>query len=249
MYSDAFYAKRDVAPSARAILGFVLGVVEAQSVVDLGCGDGGWLAAAQEKGVEEILGFDGPWVPQTRLRIPQESFIAASLTASPPLPHRFDLAISLEVAEHLPASRAAGFVHDLACAADVVLFSAAVPGQGGTGHINEQWPAYWTELFAREGYRPIDAVRPRFWDQEDIRWWYRQNVLLFANAAGLARWPKLAALAAQLPDASARALIHPALYERKHANLLLQFRARLRAWKAGRAAARVLTAPSGGSRR
>jgi hypothetical protein len=94
---------------------------------------------------------------------------------------RYDLAISLEVAEHLPPTAAAGFVSLLADLSDFVLFSAAVPGQGGVGHVNEQWPDYWISLFAGHGYSCLDVIRKRIWDDESIPLWYRQNILLFVR--------------------------------------------------------------------
>ena len=97
---------------------------------------------------------------------------------------RFDLAITLEVAEHLPPERAAGFVEELCTLAPIVLFSAAIPDQGGTHHLNEQWPEYWVAEFSRLNYRPIDAIRPRIWTDPEIYWWYRQNCLLFVSTAG-----------------------------------------------------------------
>jgi hypothetical protein len=115
----------------------------------------------------------------------------ADLTSPLELGRRYDLAISLEVAEHLPPEAAAGFVASLTRAAPVVAFSAAIPGQGGRGHVNEQWPAYWAELFARHGYEPVDALRPLLWDDPGVEWWYAQNVVVFASAEGLGRHPRL----------------------------------------------------------
>ena len=66
---------------------------------------------------------------------------------------RFDLVNCLEVAEHLDASRADSFVDDLCALGDVVVFSAAIPGQGGTHHVNEQFQSYWQERFRRNGSR------------------------------------------------------------------------------------------------
>jgi hypothetical protein len=92
---------------------------------------------------------------------------------------RFDLAVCLEVAEHLPASRAALFVADLVKLSPVVLFSAAIPGQPGVHHVNCQWPAYWADLFAFHGYGCRDEYRWPLWDDDRIESWYRQNVLIF----------------------------------------------------------------------
>ncbi len=131
-----------------------------------------------------ILGTDGDHVPRDMLQIPKHSFRAEDLAK--PFERtdlQADLVISLEVAEHLPDTAADNFVHRLCAHGDVVLFSAAVPGQGGTHHVNEQWPDYWAAKFAARGYRVIDALRPALWADGDVKWWYRQNLLMFANAA------------------------------------------------------------------
>jgi hypothetical protein len=124
-------------------------------------------------------------VDEALLEIPARDFIRADLSAPLNLGRRFDLAISLEVAEHLPPEAAEGFVKTLTSAAPIVAFSAAVPGQTGVNHLNEQWPAYWAGLFARFGYEAIDCLRPVIWDDEEIEWWYAQNLLLFAEPAGV----------------------------------------------------------------
>jgi hypothetical protein len=96
-----------------------------------------------------------------------------------PLDRAFDLACSLEVAEHLPEHVARAFVRALANSAPAILFGAATPGQGGEGHVNEQWQDYWVSLFEDEGYRPVDAIRPHVWGNQHVAWWYQQNTLLY----------------------------------------------------------------------
>ncbi len=103
------------------------------------------------------------------------------------------MAVCLEVGEHLPATAAPGLVQALTEAAPVVLFSAALPGQGGANHINEQWSWYWEELFAGQGFVRLDPIRPRVWRNPDVYWWYHQNTLLYAHRAALREHPKLAA--------------------------------------------------------
>jgi len=214
-YDHKFY--RDLGdtalPSARRIVPYIMELCPVTSVVDLGCGDGSWLAVFSDHGVGAIQGFDGPFIAADQLRIPADRFQRVALDAPIPVPRRFDLAMSLEVAEHLPPARAAGFVADLCAAAPVVLFSAAIPRQGGLNHLNEQWPAYWAAQFAQHGFRPIDALRSRFWDDASVTWWYRQNLLLFASDQGLALWPRLAEAAARC-SGPVPALIHPELYAR-----------------------------------
>src|ERR1051326_3058645 len=101
-------------------------------------------------------------------------------------------AISLEVAEHLPEASAQGFVASLTRLAPVVLFSAAVPLQGGAEHVNEQWQEYWRSKFSELDYVACDAIRPVIWGNEDVFTYYQQNILVYVAAAELGRYPKLA---------------------------------------------------------
>lgn len=197
--------------SAAIIAPLVLEWIEPQSVVDVGCGDGTWLSVLRAEGVEDILGLDGSYIQPETLQIPQECFIPKDLNQSFGLDRRFDLAMSLEVAEHLPAASAPGFVASLVQLSDVVLFSAAIPHQGGTHHINEQWPEYWISLFEAEGYVAIDGLRPRIWDHPDVEPWYAQNSFLFVRGDRLHRYPKLQELTAQ-PSFGQQALAHPKIY-------------------------------------
>lgn len=235
-YSDSFYRDRNVATrhSARVILSMVLTWFPGlRSAVDLGCGVGAWLAAANELGIQEVLGVDGRWVNQQLLEIPRESFRVADLDASISLSKKYDLAISLEVAEHLPADCAAGFVDSLVQAADVVLFSAAIPRQGGKNHYNEQWPAYWAGLFQAHGYVAVDVIRPRIWNDDAIPFWYRQNVMLFVRNEVLTQEQRSLFWQSGVPDPSPLSLVHPELYSRKIAETLkagwMHFRRSVRA--------------------
>ncbi len=212
-YDQQFYAELEetALPSARRIVPMLLEWVPVRSAVDLGCGDGSWLSVLREHGVERVLGLDGPWVEPSQLKIPLDSFRRAQIDRPLAPNERFDLALSLEVAEHLPPERADSFVADLCALAPVVLFSAAVPDQGGTHHVNEQWPSYWAALFEKQGYRPIDAIRAAVWDDPEVHWWYRQNCVLFASGEAVAAHASLARLADQTQGALP-ALIHPELY-------------------------------------
>jgi SAM-dependent methyltransferase len=181
-YNPKFYRELASAQeSAREILPIVLDVIKPASVIDIGCGTGNWLTIAHELGVHEILGVDGSWV-KGQLAISPENFIEHDLSTPLKLDRRFDLALSLEVAEHLPSSAARVFVQSLCAAADVVLFSAAIPGQGGRRHVNEQWPAYWAALFAEIQYHCYDFLRPKIWNNPRVTWHYAQNSMIFARA-------------------------------------------------------------------
>jgi SAM-dependent methyltransferase len=194
--------------SARAMVPLVVRLLSVRSVADIGCGDGSWLAVFRELGVEEIFGIDGEYVDPSLLQIPRDCFKVFDLTKAFDLGRVFDLAVSLEVAEHLPADSAPVFVESLTRLAPTVLFSAAIPFQGGTHHINEQWPDKWVDLFREHDYLPIDCIRKRVWQNDAVEWWYAQNILLFVRADLIEGTPALKA-EFELTNPNQLALVHP----------------------------------------
>ena len=180
-YKEYFYIGQQDGSlrSAEIVIPHVLSLFPSSSVVDFGCGTASWLKTFERHGVSDYLGIDGDYVSRQMLRIPVERFKAVDLQNVTELGRRFDLACSLEVAEHLPENRSKQFVAALVKAAPVVLFSAAVPLQGGTEHVNEQLPSYWAKLFAEYGYVALDCIRPLIHADRRIEWWYRQNILIF----------------------------------------------------------------------
>ena len=200
VYSTDFYDYIDAGSraSAKAVSGLILGEMTVTSLLDVGSGHGAWAAEWLRAGVADVVAVDGDYVARDQLAIPAERFLAHDLATPLDLKRKFDLVQSLEVAEHLPHDRAAGFVDNLVRHGDVVLFSAAVPHQGGEHHVNEQPPEYWRQLFAAQGYAVFDWIRPRLADRRDVKPWYRFNSYLYANAAGLKRLSK-SILAAEVP--------------------------------------------------
>ncbi|MEJ1973670.1 MAG: methyltransferase domain-containing protein [Lacunisphaera sp.] len=162
-YSPRFYdyIERGARRSADRILPLVAESLAPKSVLDVGCGRGLWLAAWAQLGVTDALGLDGDYLERDRLAIPPAQFRSTDITQSFDLGQRWDLVQCLKVAEHIPPAASEVLVQNLARHGDRILFSAAVPGQGGHNHINERSPEYWRELFARQGYRAFDLVRPR----------------------------------------------------------------------------------------
>jgi len=203
LYHSGFYRRQadDSHRSAVTVLSHLFRLYRPSSVLDVGCGAGTWLRAAMDLGIRDVFGIDGHALSDSELRIPHSSYLKVDLAHTTPIiGRRFDLAMSLEVGEHLPPSRASALVSVLTDASDVVLFSAAVPGQGGRHHINEQFPSFWIPLFARLGFRCFDAIRPPIWGLQEVDVWYRQNVLLFA---------KDREFDGELPTARAYDRVHP----------------------------------------
>jgi len=212
-YDRQFYEARcdGSLQSARVIIPILLQYFPVRSVVDIGCGIGAWLKVFEENGVRNILGVDGPHVDQALLEIQSKVFLAADLRTELRLTDRYDLAMSLEVAEHLPEELSTSFVTKLTEAAPIVLFSAAVPGQPGLQHINMQWQDYWRAIFGGRGYVALDIVRPAVWGRGDVDYWYQQNTILYCHYT-------IAATRSDLPWASEKTslnIVHPALYEQK----------------------------------
>jgi SAM-dependent methyltransferase len=181
VYDFAFYGSNEEAVfvSPRVIVPIVCRLFHPQNVVDVGCGTGVWLSVFLENGVQSILGLDGSHVNQDWLKIPRNCFRPADLSSNFELKERFDLAVCLEVAEHLPARSADHLIETLTSVAPVVLFSAAVPGQGGTEHVNEQWPEYWHDKFANCGFLKLDIIRKEIWLNPFVKYWYRQNTYVY----------------------------------------------------------------------
>lgn len=214
-YSSEFYDEMEQTnrTSALAIVPEVMAYAEQpRSVVDIGCGRGLWLATFSEVGVPDILGIDGDYVAPDKLHIPKDLFIAADLTQPLAIDRTFDLAVCLEMAEHVPHEVSGALVEGLTRLAPVILFSAAIPLQGGSHHINEQWPAYWKERFARHGYVPVDPLRRKFWNDSRVSFFYAQNVLFYVKEAELTSYPLLVQARKDGYD-NALPLVHPHLFK------------------------------------
>jgi hypothetical protein len=184
VYDSKFYAyNRELAvESAEVVIPVVLELLPGiSSVVDFGCAQGIWLRCWMDNEVKDLLGIDGNYVDRSRLAIPSIFFQAHDLNDSIDLKRRFELACSLEVAEHLRPEQSECFVESLTRHAGMVLFSAAPPGQGGESHINERSPESWRAMFRARGYKPYDCVRPMIQHHENVAYWYRYNIMLYVR--------------------------------------------------------------------
>lgn len=210
-YSQAFFSDITTTStrSANRSVELLKNILRPNSLVDVGCGVGSWGAAFSRAGVREVVGIDGAWVPLDALQIPRESFHRIDLLDPKQLDRRFDVAICLEVAEHLPESAGEKLLELLTAASDAILFSAAIPGQGGTGHVNEQWPQYWTKRFNAHGYQLYDVVRPILFEDPVVAFWYAQNTMIFARPTALKSG--VVSISSGLSDWRGAPIVHPRL--------------------------------------
>lgn len=211
-YDSSFYAEQ-MGPSersARAVLPLAFDLLSPVSVVDYGCGVGTWLAVARSLGASRVLGLDGDYVDRSLLRIAPEEFRSADLASAEAVPG-FDLALSLEVGEHLEASAAPRLVDALTGSADAVLFGAAIPGQQGRHHVNCRWQSWWAGLFAERGFLAFDVVRAATWGREDVEHHYAQNTNLYLRR-GRYLGSRLEARIRPVAELGALDVVHPQIY-------------------------------------
>lgn len=172
------------------------------SLLDIGAGTGSWLAAARAHGVTEVLGVDGVLADEGLLCVPRELIMIHDLRRPFRLGRRFDVAICLEVAEHLPESSAEVLIESICAHTNFVFFSAATPGQQGEHHINCKPPSYWQRKFNTCGFICSDDLRARIWTEREMEAWYRQNLFVARRDPEMAgREPRI------------RHLIHPEMIQ------------------------------------
>jgi SAM-dependent methyltransferase len=190
--------------AASYIVPYIIEIINPKSVVDIGCGLGTWLKVFKEHNITDILGIDWPQIDKELLCISDTEFIGADLEKEISIGRKFDLALCLEVLEHLDEKSAVQIVDTISSLSDTIIFSAAIPFQGGDNHINEQWPEYWFKKFEENGFFIYDPFRELFWQNDNIEWWYRQNIFLISKNEFV------------LPKTSnPKIYIHPKLYENK----------------------------------
>lgn len=197
------------------ILSFVAKYVHPRSILDVGCGIGTWLEFWQKNFGAEVYGIDGDYVNRSHLLIDEKFFQPVNLEESINFDRRFDLVETLEVAEHLTPARADSFVEDLTRLSDVILFSAAVPAQGGTNHVNEQWQSYWIQKFLKFGYVCIDCIRPIIWEDNRIDVRRKQNPFIYVKSSELYRYPELQEFYLKHRDVTVPDIIHPQMWINK----------------------------------
>jgi len=211
------HKRQSAAASSRAAMPLILALVpEVTSVVEVGSLSGAageWLAAAMALGIADVRGLDGPWADRDDIAVEPSLITIADIDQEMVCDRTFDLALCIEFVEHLPPQRAASFIKELCALAPVVAFSAAIPDQGGHGHLNEQWPTYWEILFADANYRMLDPLRMQLWAEPHGPAYIAQNLFIAVDQSRVAQYPALAQLAAANPG-PVLSLVHPETFEK-----------------------------------
>lgn len=203
--------------SPAEIVGILGRALNPKSVVDIGCGTGTFLHQFKKAGVDRVLGIDGPWVNRELLaaNLDSNEFREKNLEEPINLGEKFDLAVCVEVAEHLDEKYADALITSLTGLSNVILFSAAIPYQDGQNHLNEQWMNYWAQKFDAHGYASRDLIRPMIWNNGKIQWWYRQNIFLVYNRQA----PPDLRLLEEYQGTGINSYVHPDLYLKKSKRL------------------------------
>lgn len=176
------YSSDHLPHSAEIIVPYLMQLFSPASVVDVGCGPGQWLSVFKQNGVLRVMGIDGKHVPTDKRMIGPSEFAEFDLNDCRDFvaKEKYDLLLSLEVAEHLTTDKAEAFINMISQLSNNIVFSAAIPGQTGENHFNEQYPDYWFRLFATKGYAVLDPFRKKYWNS-DVNWWYSQNMYLMVK--------------------------------------------------------------------
>jgi SAM-dependent methyltransferase len=213
-YTKAFYANRKQLSyqSASVVLGDLFQFLPHKSIVDVGCGTGTWLKAALERGAYEVVGVDGDSVPLDLLDVEKTCITLSDLNNKISIEKKFDMAICLEVAEHLLPSRGPELVRDLTKLSDVVLFGAAIPYQIGTGHINCRWQSFWSGLFEGEDFVRTSYIQQKHWLDRRINVVYRQNACIYINKKSVGSFLD-GVLGGFFKENSLINVVHPELYQ------------------------------------
>jgi SAM-dependent methyltransferase len=161
----------DVAPFR-----FIAEKHQPRSVLDIGCGIGAYLQLFGQHGATRLFGVDG--IPPEAAALERGAYRMLDLAQPLALEGMFDLAICVEVAEHMPPGADSVLIDNiLRHTAGTIIFSAAAPGQPGVGHINCRDIGYWLGLFAARGWFPqlTDSMGMRALATFS---WFRRNLVL-----------------------------------------------------------------------
>ncbi len=174
-------------------------------VAQFACREGVWLAAAKALGTQRVMGVDTKDALESVTCLEPGEFQDIDLAnVKVALPRKADLLICVEYAHLLNAERAKTMIEDMCASADTILFSSGAPYQVHNQELNLRWPSYWAKLFYEHGFVPDLKLREMIWSDPGIDPLFRQNCVLYTQAAKLPR---------KRPDFLKLDVVHPGIYE------------------------------------
>ncbi len=176
------------------------------SVIDVGCGLGTWLKVFKSKGVVDVLGIEGSHINKKMMVIHENEILLKDLEQPVSLNRRYDIALCIEVVEHLSKDAADIIISTLVNLSDIIVFSAAIPGQGGQNHLNEQWIDYWIEKFKKHDFIVYDPLRKYIWENTMIEWWYSQNIVIAIKSG----------VRSPFKHSKVLKIVHPELFKKRY---------------------------------
>ncbi|AUX10564.1 hypothetical protein AArcSl_2953 [Halalkaliarchaeum desulfuricum] len=185
IYNNDYYRKRKKDPwrsDAREVSRVLYDEFEPESVIDFGCAIGGHLEWFHEHGIE-VCGIEGNTTAFEYSLIPNEYLEEHDLREPYEITKQRDLALCIEVAEHIPERYANQLVASLTDSAESVFFTAAPPGQQGTHHINLKKDSYWEKKFEEKGYIRDNMIETRLKQNLNLEksTWIKDNMFVFVS--------------------------------------------------------------------
>jgi SAM-dependent methyltransferase len=183
IYDDKFFEKNLEwnKPIAAKLVNILIDYFNPSSVVDLGCGNAEFLSEFYKKGIL-IQGYEGSCFAIKKALIDKKYIQLFDLKNKIDSPRRYDLALCLEVAEHIENKFSQRLIENLTTLSDTVVFTAAPPGQGGHFHMNEQPREFWIDIFKQRNYNYDAQITERVRNdmkKDGVLWWYCDNIMVF----------------------------------------------------------------------
>lgn len=164
IYKESFFCRRyKLHWRAEHVCKAIMYTISPISVIDVGCATGDLVLGFGEYNIFS-KGLEGAKTVSKYLVIPESDVafrdLRVPMYSAPflPIPLKYDLAMCLEVVEHIEIEFADILVENLCVMGDKILLSAAPPGQGGHHHVNCQHPEYWDKKFLRGNYKRNQEV-------------------------------------------------------------------------------------------